>query len=79
MYDTMTRVPMLVWDPGRTDAGGEVDGLCQQMDIGPALLDMAGVEVDPAFEAGSLLPALAGDEWSGRDEVFAAHGCDVIL
>ncbi len=20
-----------------------------------------------------------GDEWSGRDEVFAAHGCDEIL
>jgi hypothetical protein len=49
------------------------------MDIGPALLEMAGVEVDPALEAESLLPALAGDEWSGRDEVFAAHGCDVIL
>lgn len=79
MYDTMTRVPMLVWAPGRFDAGGEVDGLCQQMDIGPALLEMAGVEVDPALEAESLLPALSGDEWSGRDEVFAAHGCDVIL
>ena len=30
MYDTMTRVPMLVWAPGRFDTGGEVDGLCQQ-------------------------------------------------
>ena len=50
MYDTITRVPMLVWAPGRFDAGGEVDGLCQQMDIGPALLEMAGVEVDPALE-----------------------------
>jgi arylsulfatase A-like enzyme len=79
MYDTMTRVPMLVWAPGRFDTGGEVDGLCQQMEIGPALLEMAGVEVVPALEAESLLPALAGDEWSGRDEVFAAHGCDVIL
>ncbi len=29
MDDTMTRVPMLVWAPGRFDAGGEVDGLCQ--------------------------------------------------
>ena len=79
MYDTITKVPMLVWAPGRFAGGREVDGLCQQMDIGPALLELAGVEVDPALEAESLLPALAGKVWQEREVVYAEHGRDGIL
>ena len=79
MYDTITRVPMMVWAPGRFDGGRKVDGLCQQMDIGPALLELAGANVDPALEAESLLPALDGELWSAREEVFAEHGRDGIL
>lgn len=79
MYDTITRVPMLVWAPGRFAGGREIDGLCQQMDIGPALLELAGATVDPALEAETLLPALKEESWSGREVVFAEHGRDGIL
>ena len=79
MYDTITRVPMLVWAPGLFEGGREETALCQQMDIGPTFLELAGAEIDPALEAESILPALRGEPWSGREMVFAEHGRDGIL
>jgi len=58
MYDIVTRVPLIVWAPGRFVGGRQVDGLCQMMDVGPAILELAGVEVPASMEAQSILPAL---------------------
>ena len=79
MYDAITRVPMIVWSPGRFQGNRTIDGLCQQMDIGPALLELAGVETPATMEAESVLPALQGDEWQEREYVYAEHGRDGIL
>ena len=79
MYDTITRMPMIVWSPGRFEGGRTVDALCQQMDIGPAILEMAGAEVPETIEARSLLPALEGKEFAGREHVFAEQARDGIL
>jgi arylsulfatase A-like enzyme len=49
------------------------------MDVGPAILELAGVEVPTAMEARSLLPALRGEAWAGREYVFAEHARDGIL
>lgn len=79
MYDIITRMPMIVWSPGRFEGGRQFDGLCQQMDIGPAILEMAGIPAPETMEAQSLLPALNGESWNGRDYVFAEHPKDGIL
>ncbi len=79
MYEQITRIPMIVWSPGRYDAGKVVDGLCQQMDIGPTLLELANVEVPDTMEARTLAAPLAGEEWEPRDFVYAEHGRDGIL
>jgi arylsulfatase A-like enzyme len=79
MYDIITRVPLIVWAPGRLPGGKKLDGLCQQMDIGAAVLELAGVEVPETMEVESLLPALQGEEWNGRPYVFAEHCRDGIL
>ena len=79
MYDTITRMPMIVWAPGRFGGGRKLDGLCQQMDIGPAILELAGVGVPEWMEAESLLSALEGKEWEGRPCVFAEHPRDGTL
>jgi arylsulfatase len=71
MYDVVTRVPLIVWSPGRFAGGRTLDALCQQMDIAPALLELAGSPVPATFEAESLLPALRGEPWSGRPYVYA--------
>lgn len=78
MYEQVVRVPMIVWAPGRYPTKA-VQGLCQQMDIGPAILEMAGLEPTPGLEALSILPALEGENWQARTHVFAEQARDGIL
>jgi len=79
MYDTIMKMPLIVWGPGRFEGGRTVDGLCQQFDIAPALLELAGATPPKVMEAKSLLPALEGGEWEPRDFVYAEHIKDGIL
>ena len=61
------------------DAGKVVDSLVHQMDLGPAILELAGCEVPDTLEAESLLPGLDGDEFPGREYLFAEQAKDGIL
>ncbi len=79
MYDQITRVPIVVWAPKRFAGGRRLGGLCQQMDIGPTILELAGIEPPEMLEAVSMLPALEGKDWQGRDFVFAEQAKDGIL
>ena len=79
MYEQIVRAPTVVWSPGRFAGGRAVDGLCQQMDLGPTILELAGVEAPETLEARSLLPALSGQAWKERDHVFAEQAKDGIL
>ncbi|MCA8996708.1 MAG: sulfatase-like hydrolase/transferase [Planctomycetaceae bacterium] len=79
MYDTITRMPMIVWAPGRFEGNRRIDGLCSQFDIGPAILELASIKPPENLEARSLLPALTGGNWQPRDYVFAEQVRDGIL
>lgn len=79
MYDDVTRVPCVVWAPGRFAGGRREGGLCQLFDLGPTILDLAGVAVPDSFEARSLLPALEGRPWTPRDYVFTEQQGDMNL
>lgn len=80
MYDCITRVPLIVWAPGRFAGGRQIDALCQQMDLAPAILELAGVPVPEDWEAVSLLPHLRGDPAAlGRELVFCEQARDGIL
>ena len=78
MYEQITRVPLVFWSPGRFPAA-ECQPLVQQMDLGPAVLELAGVEPPHYLEARSLGPALRGEPFAGRDHVFAEQARDGIL
>ena len=78
MYDIITRVPAIFWAPGRFPAGQRRAELCQWMDIGPTILELAGIEPTPSMQAQSLLPALTGKPWRGRELVFAEHPDDTV-
>lgn len=81
MYDCVTRVPLIAWSPQkkRFKGGLKLDGLCQLMDVGPTILELAGVERPEWMEAESLLPALESGEFAGRPYVVAEHGRDMFL
>lgn len=78
MYESSVRVPAIVWGEGIV-AGQRIDALTAMMDLGPTVLELAGLEVPHWMEAQSLLPALRGEPWPGREQVFAEHARDMIL
>jgi len=79
MYDEVTRVPTMVWSPGRFEPD-TVDELVSLFDLGPTVLELADAPVDDSMEAESLVLALEGDEgWTGREVVFAEHARTGIL
>ncbi len=77
MYEQVTKVPLIVWSPKRFQGGRTIDDLVSLFDIGPAILELAGLDVPETFEAESILPALERDaKWKGRERVFAEHPRD---
>ncbi len=85
MYDLITRMPLVVWVGDQVNLSGfqrgrREEGLCSQFDIGPAILEMAGITPPNGMEAKSLLPAIQSDpQWQPRDYVFAEQRKDGIL
>ncbi|MBH53961.1 MAG: arylsulfatase [Opitutaceae bacterium] len=86
MYEQITRVPTIVWaKPGSSASklivggGRKLHGLCQLMDVGPLILDLAGVEKRSDMEAQSLLPAVQGKDWTPRDYVYCEQVQDPIF
>ncbi|MBN1399948.1 MAG: sulfatase-like hydrolase/transferase [Anaerolineae bacterium] len=80
MYDIITRTPLIIWAPGRWGGGREIGNLVQQFDIGPLIMDLAGLPVSAHWEAESLLPLLTGEDPEQRREyVFAEQRRDGIL
>lgn len=77
MYEPSVHVPLLFWGPGI--APRRLDGLTTLMDVGPTLLELAGLTPPRWMEGESLLPGLRGEEWAGRPEVFSEHARDFIL
>lgn len=79
MYDAVTRVPAIVWAPGRFAGGRRLKPMCQLFDFGPTILELAGLSPSPDMEAQSLLPALRGEDWAGRPAVFCEQVGDVAM
>ena len=77
MYDQVTRVPMIARFPKRFPAGGRIDSLVQLMDVGPTILELAGAKTPDNLEAESILSALEGKTFSGREYVFAEQVRDL--
>ena len=78
MYDTVERVPLVAWAPGRIPAGGRSDSLVQLMDVAPTILQSAGVPIPANWEARSLWPVLGAEAPSVRDAAYAELARDHI-
>lgn len=79
MYEGSVHVPAIVWGPGRVRAGQVLEGLTAHMDLGPTVLELAELDVPRWMEAESLLPALEGKPYPGREQAFSEHARDRIL
>tara|TARA_Y100000590_G_scaffold410851_1_gene504284 strand:- start:658 stop:1800 length:1143 start_codon:yes stop_codon:yes gene_type:complete len=74
MYDTVTRVPVIAWSPtNRFLRGATIDDLYSWIDLGPTILELAGIDSSEEFDAISALPSMTGKQTQGRDYVFSEH------
>jgi arylsulfatase len=79
MYDSVLRVPLVLWSKQRIPAGIRRDDLVQLIDIAPTILEAAGLPVPSDFEARSLWGALDGRaDYHARDVVYAELSRDHI-
>jgi arylsulfatase A-like enzyme len=79
MYEQVTKVPMILWAPGKVPEAQKSDALIQAMDIVPWLLTQAQAKHPIGLEAVTIEPAFNDPQWSGREAVFCEQGRDNIL
>ena len=62
LYDSGTRLPLIVSMPERFPGGRVVDDFVSLADFAPTILDLAGLPIPEDFTAKSLVPILASDK-----------------
>ena len=70
VYESVLRVPMIVWRPGRVPPRTVVRPLVRTIDLAPTLLDLVGAPALPGAAGRSLLPLLGG-RGSPPDSAYA--------
>jgi arylsulfatase len=79
MYDTVVKVPLIVWSRNLPVRRQKLADLVQLFDIAPTILETAGLPVPPDFEACSLWPRLkSADAAPVRDVVYSELARDHI-
>lgn len=78
MYEPSVRVPAIIAGPDII-ANRQIEGLTSLMDLGPTVLELAGLRAPEWMEAESLMSALSGEEYTGREFAFSEHARDEIL
>lgn len=69
MYESVVRVPLIVWDT-RNSKSGSSDQLVSLIDIGPSLLEAAGIPVPAYLDGRSFMPLVHGRSGFSRDYVL---------
>ncbi len=70
-YEASMRVPLLAWNPNRIAPGTVIPQMIMNVDIGPTVLDIAGIKTPEQMQGYSFLPLLHGSEVKNwRDKVF---------
>ena len=72
MYDLSIRVPLVVYDPRapRASRGLVKRDMVLNIDLGPTLMDLAGIAVPPQVQGRSLKPLLGRRTPAWRSEIF---------
>jgi len=66
-YETSIRVPMVMQCPDLFKGGTVVEEMVANIDIGPTVLDAAGVKKPPHMDGASFIPIAQGKETEWRD------------
>lgn len=69
-YEESMRVPLLARCPDLITSETKINQMVLNVDIGPTILEMAGVKTPSQMQGASFLPLLEGKSISWRDKVF---------
>ena len=70
-HDCISRVPLIIrWAEGIRSPGRTVKDIVEGVDLVPGLLEAAGIPVPYHIQGRSLLPALEGQEFAGRESAL---------
>ena len=73
-YEGSVGVPLIASLPGVVPQGQASEAICNLMDLGPTLLDVAGADPMPAVDGRSLWPVLQGDPSAQlAEETYSEH------
>ncbi len=61
-YEESMRVPMIAYAPGRIEAGSTLDNMVLNIDMGPTILEAAGVDTPSRMDGRSFLDLLMGQQ-----------------
>lgn len=73
VYDSGMKTPLIVHWPARIDQGAVTRALVSSIDIGPTILDIAGVPTLPSFQGKSFLSIIQHPNLDFRQYVFSEH------
>lgn len=80
LYDTGTRVPMVVRWQGKVAPGGKAAGMVSWIDILPTLVEVGGGEAPLEIDGRSFAGAFANPSaFKGRSEIYTTHNSDVRM
>jgi len=72
LYDEQIWIPCILKLPGGAHAGGARHGVAQLMDLGPTLLDLAGIPAPPSFQGVSLRTLIAEGDIEEERPAYAS-------
>jgi arylsulfatase len=75
--DAESHVPLMIRMPGGAGGGRKVDGLVELVDLMPTLLEISGVTPPAGMRGRSLMPAIRGEPFAGR-EVALTEGTETL-
>ncbi|MCB1230916.1 MAG: sulfatase [Verrucomicrobiae bacterium] len=77
LYESGIRSPLIITCPGRIEPAVSDSLVSVNIDLGPTILELAGLEKDPRMQGVSLTPILADPAASVRDYAFSEHNWHV--
>lgn len=69
-YEESVKVPFLVYAPGLFKGGKTIDQMVQNIDIGPTVLELAGLKQPSYMPGKSFTTLLKGEATTWRDKIF---------
>jgi len=79
LYDSGTRIPLVVSWPGKIAAGKRSEAMVSWVDILPTLMDLAGCKLPEQIDGKSFAAVLTGQQETHRNKIFTTQTGDGVM